>query len=80
MTVPHQTMFAICTVLVVYPFLLNVGSLSSHSTDRVGEKLHIPHLSEFITYRISLFSYSFKLRLLWKEQTSHSYSGYSPTR
>ena len=70
---------AMRTLKVVYPSLLDVGCFS-HTLDRVGEHFSVPHVSEFVTHWINLFSHSFKARLIWKERTGRSISGYSTTR
>ena len=70
---------AMRTVKVIYPLLLDVGCFS-HMLDLVGEKFCTPHLTEFITWWVSLFSHSPKARVLRREQTSRPISSYSPTR
>ena len=70
---------AVRTLKIVYPSLLSVGCFS-HTIDRVGEQFCTPHLSEFITSWISLFSHSPKTRILWLEQTGRSMATYSVTR
>lgn len=67
------------TLKVVYPNILDVGRFS-HTLDLVGEKVNAPHLNEFITAWISLFSHSPKARLIWKDQTSCSTKSYTLTR
>ena len=54
---------AIRTLRVIYPFILDVGCFA-HTLDRVGEKFKTPLINEFTTYWVSLFSHSFKARLL----------------
>ena len=54
---------AMRTVKVIYPLLRDVGCFS-HMLDLVGEKFCTPHLTEFITWRVSLFSHSPKGRVL----------------
>ena len=70
---------AVQTLKIVYPSLLSVGCFS-HTIDRVGEQFCTPHLSEFITSWISLFSHSPKTRILWLDQTGRSMATYSVTR
>ena len=70
---------AMRTLKVIYPLILDVGCFS-HTLDRVGEHFKVPLVNEFTTYWISLFSHSFKARLLWKERTGRSVCGYSATR
>lgn len=70
---------AMRTLKVVYPSVIDVGCFS-HTLDLVGEKFCTPHLSEFITWWVSLFSHSPKACLLWREQTSRPTVSYSPTR
>ena len=70
---------AMHVVKIVYPLVFDIGCFS-HTVDRVGEKFKVPHLHEFITYWISLFSHSYKARPLWKEQTGQAFCGYSTTR
>ena len=52
---------AICTIKVVYPALIDVGCFS-HTLDLVGGKFNVPHLNDFITSWVSLFSHSPKER------------------
>ena len=70
---------AMRTLKVIYPSLLDIGCFS-HTLDRVGEKFSIPHVNEFTIHWVSLFSHSYKARLLWKEQTGRPICGYCPTR
>ena len=70
---------AIRTIKLVYPALLNVGCFS-HTMDLVGGNFNTPHLSDFMTAWVSLFSHSPKAHLLWTEQTGRSVLSYSPTR
>ena len=67
------------TIKVVHPALLDIGCFS-HTLDLVGSKFNTPHLSDFMTAWVSLFSHSPKTRLLWREQTGRSVLSYSPTR
>ena len=70
---------AMRTLKVVYPFLLDIGCFA-HTLDRVGERFKIPLVNDFTTYWVSLFSHSFKAKLLWKERTGRPVCGYSSTR
>ena len=70
---------AMRTVKVVYPSLVDVGCFS-HTLNLVGEKFVTPHLSDFVSSWVTMFSHSPKARLLWKAQTGCSMLGYSPTR
>ena len=70
---------AVRTLKIVYPRLLDVGCFS-HTLDRVGEYFNIPILSEFTSAWITMFSYSPKVRLIWKEQTGRAMGSYSATR
>ena len=63
----------------MYPRLLDVGCFS-HTLDWVGEYFNIPILSEFTSARITIFSHSPKVRLMWKEQTGRAMGSYSATR
>ena len=67
------------TIKVVYPMVLDIGCFC-HTIDRVGERFKVPHLNEFSTYWVSLFSHSNKACLVWKEQTGQAFRGYCPTR
>ncbi len=67
------------TVKVVYPSLIDV-SCFSHTLNLVGEKFATPHLSDFLSSWVTMFSHSPKTRLLWRTQTGHSMPGYSTTR
>ena len=62
---------AIRTLKIIYLALLDIGCFS-HTLDLVGSKFATPHLSDFMTAWVSLFSHSPKARLLWKEQTGRS--------
>ncbi len=65
---------AIRTLKIVYPSMLDVGCFS-HTLDLVGGKFSTTHLSEFITWWISLFSHSPKAKMLWRERTGHTILG-----
>ena len=70
---------ALRTLKVIYPALLDVGCFS-HTLDLVGNKFCTPRLTDFSMAWVSLFSHSPKARLVWREQTGRSVTGYSPTR
>ena len=70
---------AMRTLSIVLPSAIDVGCFS-HMLDLVGEKFDVPHLAEFSTWWISLFSHSPKARLLWTEQSGRPMPGYSLTR
>lgn len=70
---------AMQTLKVVYPFIVDIGCFS-HTIDHVGDHFKTPHLTEFISLWINLFSHSPKTRLLWKSRTGRSMSSYSATR
>ena len=70
---------AMRTVKVVYPSLIDVGCFS-HTLNLVGEKFATPHLSDFLSSWVTMFSHSPKTRLLWRTQTGRSMPGYSTTR
>ena len=70
---------AVRTLKIVYPQLIDIGCLS-HTIDHVGEHFVIPHLTEFISGWINLFSHSPKTKMIWKEQTDRSMASYSATR
>ena len=76
---PSVNDVAIRTIKVVYPALLNVGCFA-HTLDLVGGKFNPPHLSDFMTAWVSVFSHSPKACLLWREQMGRSVLSYSPTR
>lgn len=65
------------TLKVVYPALIDIGCFS---LDLVGSKFVVPHLNNFMSAWVNLFSHSPKARLLWKEQTGESILSYSQTR
>ena len=70
---------AIRTLKVVYPSFLDIGCFA-HTLDRVGERFKTPLINEFTTYWVSLFSHSYKARLIWQERTGRSICLSSPTR
>ena len=70
---------AMQTVCVVYPLLVDIGCFS-HTMNHVGETFKTPILMDFMHSWISLFSYSFKTKLLWKSRVKHSMTSYSTTR
>ena len=70
---------AVRTLKIVYPQLIDIGCLS-HTIDHVGEHFVTPHLTEFISGWINLFSHSPKTKMIWKEQTDRSMASYSATR
>ena len=59
---------AMRTVKVVYPSLIDVGCFS-HTLDLVGEKFTTPHLSDFLSCWVTLFSHGPRTRLLWRTRT-----------
>ena len=48
---------AVRTLKIVYPQLIDIGCLS-HTIDHVGEHFVTPHLTEFISGWINLFSHT----------------------
>ena len=52
----------------------------SHTLDNVGNHFVIPNLSEFGNLWIPLFGHSYKVRLMWQEQTGLKSKSYSETR
>ena len=70
---------AMRTLSVVYPLAVDVGCVS-HMLDLVGEKFKVPHLIEFTTWWINLFSHSPKARLTWRAKTGRPLPCVSPTR
>lgn len=60
---------AMKTLSMVFPSAIDVGCFS-RMLNLVSERFDVPHLAEFSTWWISLFSYSPKARLLWSEQCS----------
>ena len=70
---------AMKTVKVLYPNLVDIGCFS-HTIDQVGENFHTPILHEFGITWVSIFSYSPKTKLLWKELTGRQMISYSATR
>ena len=59
--------FAICTLKIIYLALLDIGCFS-HTLDLVGSKFATPHLSDFMTGWVSLFSHSPKARFCGKSR------------
>ena len=76
---PLYGIIAIRTLKVMYPFMLGIGCFS-HTMNCVDERFNAPHVLDFTTYWISLFSHSFKAKSLWKEQTARAIGSYSVTR
>jgi hypothetical protein len=70
---------AIRTLKVVYPAIIDIACFS-HTLDLLGSKFVVPHLHDFMTVCVSLFSHSPKARLIWKEHTGRAILSYSPTR
>jgi hypothetical protein len=71
---------AVRTLKVLYPHCVDIGCFS-HTFDRVGEKIQMPVLEEFLSAWISLFSLALKTRkALWFEQTGKSIKSYSASR
>ena len=70
---------AMRTLKVIYPEILDIGCFA-HTIDRVGEHFKVPHVSEFFTSWMAIFSHSSKAKILWKEQTGKSMLSYSSTR
>ena len=70
---------AMRTISVVYPDVVDVTCFS-HMLNRVGEHFETPHLAEFTSSWISLFSHSCKAKLLWKTLTGKAMASYSSTR
>lgn len=64
---------------LLYPIFLDIGCYS-HTIDHVGDKFNTPILHEFGVLWVSLFSHSYKARLLWRTKTSQSVKSFSPTR
>lgn len=69
---------AVRTLKVLYPAIIDIACFS-HTLDLVGSKFVVPHLNDFMTAWISLFSHSPKAHLIWKEQTGRVILSYSPT-
>ena len=70
---------AIRFIKVVYPYLVDI-SCYSHALNRVGDHFEAPHLAEFTTLWMSLFSHSSQTKFLWKSQTGKAMQTYSSTR
>jgi len=59
---------AMHTLKVLYPAVLGIGCFS-HTLNRLGEKFNAPYVNDFTIYWVSLFSHSFKVQAIWKQQT-----------
>ena len=70
---------AMQTVNVIYPKALAVGCFS-HTIDLVGQRFRTPHLNEFVSAWINLFSHSPKARLTWRSRTRRAVNSHSKTR
>ena len=70
---------AMRTLKVIYPSVVDIGCFS-HTLDLVGEKFCTPHMNDFVSSWVTMFSHSPKSRLLWRTQTGSSMPGYSATR
>ena len=70
---------AMRTLQVLYPAVLGIGCFS-HTLNRVGERFNVPHVNDFTTYWVSLFSHSFKAQAIWKQRTGRTICGFSATR
>lgn len=64
---------------IVFTQLIDIGCFS-HTLDLVGDKMSVPHLSDFMISWLSLFSHSPAARILWKEHTGIPVHTYCPTR
>ena len=64
---------------VIYPNIMDVRCFS-HTLDIVGNKFKTPLLATFSSYWISLFSYSPRTKMLWKDYTGQAMASYSKTR
>jgi len=64
---------------VMFTHMLDIGCFS-HTLVLDGDKICIPHRSEFMLSWNSLFSHSVKAKVLWKEQTDRPIKSYCPTR
>ena len=70
---------AMRTVKVIYPKVLDVGCFA-HTIDLVGQQFCTPHLNEFVSAWINLFSHSPKARLSWRSRTGRAVKSCSKTR
>ena len=66
-------------VSVMYPGVVDIGCFS-HTINNAGSCFKTPHLNEFLTYWLRLFSHSPKARLLWKNRTGTAVQSLSETR
>ena len=64
------------------PFMPSVMDIVcfSHTLDNVGRHFHTPVLDEFGPKWVRLFAVSYKVKLLWMEQTGQAVKSYSETR
>lgn len=70
---------ALRTLGVVYPHIVDVGCFA-HALNLAGDRFQIPTLIPFINAWNSLFVYSAKARLCWKEMSGVRMPSYCPTR
>ena len=63
---------AIRTLKVLYLALIDVGCFS-HTLDLVGSKFVVPHLNDFMTAWVSLFSHSPKAHLIMEGTNRSGY-------
>ena len=66
-------------VSVMYPGVVDI-SCFSHTINNAGSCFKTPHLNEFLTYWLRLFSHSPKARILWKNRTGTAVQSLSETR
>ena len=70
---------AMCTISIMYPTAMDIGCFS-HTLDLVGTKFSLPTLDKFMKHWETIFSHSYKSKLLWRELTGIAIKTYSPTR
>ena len=63
----------------VFPTIIDITCFS-HTLDRAGQYFNTPNATEFVNSWISLFAYSFKARLAFKEKTGMNPKLLSKTR
>ena len=66
-------------VSVMYPGVVDIGCFS-HNINNAGSCFKTPHLNEFLTSWLRLFSHSPKACLLWKNRTGTAVLSLSETR
>ena len=64
---------------VVYPTVLSIGCMSD-ALESVDDKFNVPNLHHFLTFWLSLFAHSPRVKALWNGRTDRAMASYSTTR